>query len=105
MRWIPPGTGAQEIVLAEDQLEYAPLTVAAYTNSKYPGSKMLVARVRLNVTERKQVADGEDLFISELLWPDGEGKVRFTPLDLQVGMQHWKVDPPIEESTDGSRQT
>lgn len=92
-------------MIAENQLEYKPLPVAVYINSQYPGSKMLLARLRLNVSERKLIADGEDLFISELLWPDAEGKIRFTPLDLQVGMQHWKVDPPIEESTDGSRQT
>lgn len=105
MRFIAPRTGAEEVNLAEDQLEYMPVVVAVYMNSNYPGAKMLLTRVRLDSFDKARIAVGDDLFISELVFPDTEGKVRFTPLDIQVGMKHWKVDPPIEESTDGSRTT
>jgi hypothetical protein len=66
---------------------------------------MMVARLRFTEEERQQIFfGGEDLFISEILYPDHEGKSRFTPLDVMVGMQHLKVNPPIEESQgDGSK--
>lgn len=104
MEFIRPDTGAREIELAKDQPQYKPITVAIYMNSNYPGSTMMLARVRLNEEERQRIFFGcEDLFISEIIFPNAEGRLGFTPLDVQVGMQHYKIDKPIAENQgDGS---
>ena len=99
MRFISPNTGAREITLAEEQLEYNPMVVALYKNSNYPGTTMFLCRVRLTPTERLEILNGEDLFITQLAFPNKDNKVNFAPLDVQVGMQHFKIDP-IEESDD-----
>lgn len=101
MQFIPPETGAPERVLAEDQPQYQPLTVAIYQHGDHPGAVLMLARLRLTEQERQRLYfDGEDLFISELCFPSDDGAIRFTPLEVQVGMQHFKVDKPIEERPD-----
>lgn len=104
MRFIEPRTGAKEVTIAEEQEEYQPITVALYSNSNYPGATEFLVRLTLTPEERAQVASGEDIFISELCWdPNDLDTAKFTPLTVTVGMQHWKVDPPIEESHDKTK--
>jgi hypothetical protein len=99
MKFIAPRTGAPERTIAENQPQYQPITVAMYRNSDYPEATEFLTRLTITKEERAQIAAGEDIFIAELCFGP-----RFTPLMVQVGMQHWKVDP-IEESADGSRTT
>jgi len=99
MQFIRPGTGAKEVTLAENQPQYETIVAAIYSNSDYPSATEFLVRATFTPEERQAIANGEDIFISELCWADF-GKPSFTPLMMTVGMQHWKVDPPIEESHD-----
>lgn len=87
MRFIRPGTGATEMVLADAQPEYIPLPVAIYSNSNYPTATEMLTRVTFTKEERENIAKGDDVFISELIF--GSGK--FAPLNVTVGMQHYDV--------------
>lgn len=87
MRFIPPGTGAPETTLAEDQLEYAPLTVAHYQDSSLKTS-VLLARLTFNKQEREAIAAGEDLYIGQMTFGQP-----FTPLQICVG-PGWFALPP-----------
>lgn len=91
MRFIAPRTGAHEVTIAEDQEEYKPITVAFYSNSNYPQATEMLVRCTLTKEERQQIADGEDIYISELVF----GEKKFTPLMVQVGPQHYKLPEKV----------
>lgn len=92
MRMVAPRTGAPEVTVAEDQLEYKPLTVAVYRNpddaTDHAGVRFLLSRWRLSKEERQKVAHGEDIVIIHLT---GDGPLQ--PLSVQVGVEGFEVDP------------
>jgi len=86
MRMIAPRTGAPEVSLAEDQLEYATLTVAVYNGNGTPGAgpRVLVSRWTLTSEERAQVAAGEDVFVALLT-----GAAPMQPIIVDIGARRW----------------
>lgn len=86
MRMIAPRTGAPEITLAEEQTEYAPVTVAVYAHPDLGGARTLFSRWRLTPEERERVAAGEDIYL---------GLVTFDrpmqPIMIQVGSDGLEV--------------
>lgn len=87
MRMVAPRTGAPEVTLAEDQLEYRPLTVAAYQHNDRPGKAfMLLSRWRLSDEERRRIAAGEDLYLAVCTFGDP-----MQPVSLQVGPDGYLV--------------
>ncbi|HLT92108.1 MAG TPA: hypothetical protein VKZ85_14335 [Woeseiaceae bacterium] len=79
MRMIAPRTGAHEITLAEDQLEYSPLVVALYYDHEQK-SALLLSRWTFTPEERAAIAAGEDLYLGVLT----HGQP-FQPISLAVG--------------------
>jgi hypothetical protein len=79
-----PRTGADEITVAEEQLEYLPLTVAVYRypddHPDFPGVVYLLSRWSFTPAEREQLAKGEDIYIAHIV---GSGPLQ--PLAPQVG--------------------
>jgi hypothetical protein len=84
MHMVAPRTGADEITIAEDQLEYKPLVVAVYQTPQ--GVPVLLTRWRLTEEERQLVAAGEDLYLSVLTFGQP-----LQPIGLQVGPEGWQV--------------
>jgi len=101
MHMVAPRTGAPEITVAEDQLEYRTLTCAEYTipeGQPFAGARYLVSRWRftdedlaalvgVSVAELarfRQGRTGDDLYVSHLTW-DG----LLQPFDPQVGTGGW----------------
>jgi len=78
MRPIAPRTGAPETTIAEDQQEYAPITISAY--EYVDGSRGLLSRWTFNAEERAAIARGEDVYIMQFVF----GNV-FTPLTVRCG--------------------
>jgi hypothetical protein len=74
MRMISPDTGAPETVIAEEQEEYAPLSVAHYADEQ--GRRYLLSRWRLNDADKARIAAGDDLYIMQ-------------PVSVQVGPDGW----------------
>lgn len=85
-RFIAPRTGADEITIAEEQEQYAPLTICLYHDSRQETDIML-ARLTFTDAERASIAAGEDLFIGQMTFGN-----KFTPIQVTVGMAYWKVD-------------
>lgn len=86
MRPIGPRTGAPEVTIAEDQLEYMPLVAAVYEFKG--GGYGYLTRWTLSDDERRQIAEGEDVYIAEML-PEG---LPFTPLTVDIGPPGWTVE-------------
>jgi len=101
MHMVAPRTGAPEVTVAEEQLEYSTLTCAEYTmpeNHPFAGSRYLVSRWRftdedlaalagVSVAELARIRKGrtgDDLYISHLTF-DGT----LQPLAPQVGTGGW----------------
>lgn len=84
MRMIAPRTGAEEITIAEDQLEYKPLVAARYVTED--GVPVLLTRWRLTDEERALIAEGADLYLSVMTFGQP-----LQPLSLQVGPDGWEV--------------
>ena len=87
MRMVAPRTGADEITIAEDQLEYRPLVAAVYQTPE--GVPVLLTRWRLTDAERARVLAGDDLYLSVMTF----GKP-LQPLGMQVGPDGWEVAEP-----------
>lgn len=90
MDMIAPRTGAPEITLAEDQLEYKPLTVAVYGNNAGQGPRTLLSRWRFSDEERERIAAGEDLYVGLTTF----GRP-MQPIRVQVGPEGWVEPEPI----------
>ena len=86
---VAPRTGAEEITIAEDQLEYRPLVAAVYRTED--GQPLLLTRWRFTEEERQQIAGGEDLYLAVLTF----GKP-LQPLALQIGPEGYVVTPVSE---------
>lgn len=78
MRMVAPRTGAPEITLAENQEEYATLTVAVYQDRR--GNELVLSRWRLEPDEIERLKNGEDLYVSLMTF----GKP-MQPIHVQVG--------------------
>lgn len=84
MRAIAPRTGAPEQTVAEEQLEYKPITVCLY---QQPDESIVVlTRWTFSPEERKRVAEGEDIYVA--LLTDGDG---MNPINVQVGPEGWEA--------------
>jgi len=79
---IAPRTGAEEITIAEDQLEYSPLVAAVYAHAAYGNAPFLLTRWTFTDEERAAIAAGEDLYLGVLTFGQP-----LQPLSLQVGPQ------------------
>lgn len=89
MRMIAPRTGADEVTIAEDQLEYKPLVAAIYVNEQYgPDALTLLTRWTFTPEERAAIAAGEDVYLGVLTF----GKP-LQPLSMQVGAEGYTVGP------------
>ncbi len=88
MRMIAPRTGAHEITLAEEQLEYRPLTAAVYSHPDFDNAPVLLTRWTFTDEERAAIANGEDLYLAVLTF----GKP-LQPLAPQVGPGGYVVAP------------
>ena len=84
MRMVSPRTGAPEVTIAEDQLEYKPIVCAVYRypedDGDFPGVRFLLSRFTFTPEERSRIAAGEDLYIAHIT---GYGPLQ--PLAPQVG--------------------
>ena len=80
MRAIAPRIpDAGEVTFSEEQPEYKPITVALRGNSNYPSGTEIVTRWTFSPDERRRVADGADIFVSQLSF----GKP-MTPLNVTL---------------------
>lgn len=84
MHMVAPRTGAQEITLAEEQLEYKPLVAAVYQTTE--GVTTLLTRWRFSDEDRARIAAGEDLFMGTLTFDQP-----FQPVSMQIGPEGWTV--------------
>lgn len=98
MRPVAPRTGAYEIMVAENQEEYQPLCIALYTRPGSPGDEpeILLTRWTMTPEERQRIANGEDLYISQMTF----GKP-LNPMQVQVGPEGWTL-PSTENSDENS---
>lgn len=87
MRMIAPRTGAHEITLAEDQLEYKPLVAAVYVRPDFGNAPMLLTRWTFTEEERAAIAAGEDLYLGVLTFGQP-----LQPLSVQVGPAGYIVE-------------
>lgn len=87
MHMVAPRTGAEEVTLAEDQVEYKPLVAAVYRAPEYGDAIMLLTRWRFTDEERARIAAGEDLYLGVLT--SGQP---LQPLAPQVGPEGWEVE-------------
>lgn len=93
MHMIAPRLGdAEEITVAEEQLEFKPLVVACFRypddDPDYPGMPFVVSRWTFTQEERARIAAGEDIVIAHLT---GGGPMQ--PLAPQVGTQGYDGRP------------
>ena len=88
MRMIGPRTGHEEITVAEDQLQYLPITVNRFTQAD--GSVIILTRWQPTPDERQRIANGEDLYVGQLNFGGG-----MTPMMVNVGVPSY-VPPVID---------
>jgi hypothetical protein len=84
MHMVSPRTGADEVTIAENQLEYKPLVAAVYQTPE--GVQTLLTRWRLDDAERARVAAGEDVYLGVMTFGNP-----LQPLIMQVGPEGWEV--------------
>jgi hypothetical protein len=84
MRAISPNTGAPEVVIAEEQKEYMPISVAVYHYSD--GPRGLLTRWQPTPEERAAILAGEDIYVMQLNFNEEP----MTPLVARVGPGDWK---------------
>lgn len=83
---VAPRTGAEEITIAEDQLEYKPLVAARYQTPE--GVPVLLTRWKLDDAERAKVAAGEDLYLSLMTFGNPLPPLQVQNRAAGVGMIH-----------------
>lgn len=84
MNMVAPRTGAPEVTVAEDQLEYAPITVAVYGDNAELGPRQILTRWRLSDEDRRRIAAGEDVYVALMTFG---GPMQ--PISVQVGPDGW----------------
>jgi hypothetical protein len=72
-----PGSEPIEIVLGKDQPEYVPLPVVYLDSPSVP----MLSRWRLSDEERKAIAEGADVVLTQLTFG-----FRFQPVNLQIAL-------------------
>jgi hypothetical protein len=82
MHPVAPRTGADEITIAEEQLEYRPLVGAVYVDAD--GVRVVLTRWRLNDEDKRKAAQGEDLTIAVRVF-NGP----FPPLMVGFDLDEW----------------
>lgn len=90
MYMVAPRTGAPEITVAENQLEYRPLVAGVYQDPA--GSVMLLTRWRLDLAARHAVARGADVYLMQVTFGQP-----MQPVQIQVGPSGWVVDEEERE--------
>jgi hypothetical protein len=73
MRMIRPQLAAPQVTIAEDQVEFKPITAALVVHPSYPARasahgpvNSVVVAFRPDADERRRLAAGEDLYVSLL---------------------------------------
>lgn len=79
---IAPRTGHTETTIAEDQLEYLPITVNVFRHDN--GSATILTRWQPTPDERARIAAGEDVFVSQANFGGG-----MTPMMVHTGKPAW----------------
>ncbi|MGV3707974.1 MAG: hypothetical protein ACO1Q7_03970 [Gemmatimonas sp.] len=87
MRMLAPRTGHPEITVAEDQLEYLPITVNVIAHDN--DTKTIVTRWQPSAEERQRIADGEDIFVCQVNFGGG-----MTPMMVDAGVPKWLPPAP-----------
>jgi hypothetical protein len=101
MHPVSPATGAPEVILAKDQPEYLPLPAAVYLETEHGSNcRMYATRWTMTDEERLAVAEGSDIFVTQLVFdqplPQGlHTPGRFAPIMVLVGAQWLKVTPEV----------
>lgn len=89
MRIIAPRTGANEIPVGSEQLEYREYTAAVH--AYVDGRAVIVIRFRLSEEEKQRIADGEDLYLAVLT-----GGLPIHPIEQFVGQTELnRAYPPV----------
>ena len=88
MRPIAPRTGHREITIAEDQVEYKPIT-AAVAEMESGNGHALILRFTFTPEERQQLAAGADVYFCQV-YPNGGP---MTPVQARVGAGDWQMEP------------
>ena len=83
MHMVAPRTGAAEVTIAENQLEYKPLVAALYQDE---GATVLLTRWRFTDEDRVRIAAGEDLYLGVKTFGHP-----LQPLIVGVGPEGWEV--------------
>lgn len=91
MHMVAPRTGAPEVTIAENQVEYKPVVAALYVHPQFGNAPVLLTRWRLNDEDRRRIAEGGDLYISLMTFGHP-----MQPITVQVGPAGWTV-PEGEE--------
>jgi hypothetical protein len=89
MHAVAPRTGAGEITIAEDQLEYKPLVGALYENQQ--GHTIILTRWRFTAEDRRRIAEGEDLYLGIMTFG-----APLQPIDISVGPDRWVSADELE---------
>lgn len=84
MYMVAPRTGAKEVTLAEDQLEYKPLVAAVYRHPEHDGI-ILLTRWRLTDEDKERILKGEDIYLSVMTFGQP-----LQPIAIQVGPDGWE---------------
>ena len=82
MRSVAPRVGFPETTLAENQLEYVPLTVAHMTYED--GTRGILTRWKFTDEERAAIAAGADLYLGLLTFGQP-----MQPINIEVGRPVW----------------
>ena len=85
MRMIAPRTGhpaAHEVTVAEEQLEYLPITVERYTHDN--GSVTILTRWTPSAEQRAAIAAGSDVYVTQLNFG-----APMTPMAVYCGASPW----------------
>lgn len=85
MRMVAPRTGVPEVTVAEEQEEYAPITVGVYGDNRELGPRTLLTRWRLSDEDRRRIAEGEDLYVAVVTYGQP-----MQPLHVQIGPDGWE---------------
>lgn len=93
MHMVAPRTGAEEVTVAEDQLEYKPLVAARYQTPD--GVPVLLTRWRFTDEDRARVAAGGDLYLSVMTFGQP-----LQPIGVQIGPDGWMMEPRVADQED-----
>jgi hypothetical protein len=88
MRAVRPDTGADEVMIAEEQHQYKTLVGAVYHTEE--GVRIILTRWRLDDDERAKIAAGEDIYLGLMTF---NGPLQ--PIIIGVDKSFWDI--PVGE--------